>query len=669
VNRARAALLVGALLTAVFVPPLVAAANAAPSLRGTDPVRRAVVFVVPGMPFATAMGVPAFRQLARAGGAGLMTTAVPSGGGRGSSSYLTVGAGTPLADAAAPERALMMQALGASGVACSADPGHPLDLMVETAGAGGPCVPGFRPSSPGLGAIEVHALAGVPRALGAAVRASVRRLAPVRTLVVVVAPTPSPAMDAAGDEVTPLFVADGLPAGLFPVNGPMHGLTSSSTRRDGLVSNTDVATTALRAFGVPVPSEMNGNPIGVTDGPAPFALSRLQLQHRRIRFPVQMIELGLVVAAGLVAIGALLWVNARGGISPGAAAAVRFMGVAGMALPLVLLAGGWLPRLTYGFVIPYLVLGPVALAALATYVRWPGPYPAFGFIGALGLGFFALDLLTGAHALRVPLQGGVMFDGVRFFGMPNFAISPLLASALFVAAGLATGWGTALLLAAGLMAGWPSLGADVGGSITLFVAAGLWFAIRRAGGRLRPSGLVVTALVAVGGLTIVLLANRFLAGSPTHGTRFVERTTASFGTLFATIADRLGLGVRLVASDLAVLIPLVGLVVILWLAVRRPGRLVVGLADDRWRDTVGVLAGAALLSYMVNDTGSTAASPAFLYGMVAILVPTVTAFAGGRSGAVGSAEATAERSRADRPGGSGRRREAGEVGRGLGTGR
>ena len=221
-----------------------------------------------------------------------------------------------------------------------------------------------------------------------------------------------------------------------------------------------------------------------------------------------------------------------------------------------------------------------------------------------------------------------MFDGARFFGLPNFAISPLLASALFVAAGLSTGWGTAVLVAAGLLAGWPSLGADVGGSITLFAAAGLWFAIRRTGGRLRPSGVAIAAAVTVAGLGVVLLVSR-LSGTPTHATRFVERTGSRLASAFSTVGERLGVGVRLVARDPAVLLPLIGLVVILWLAVRRPGILRRGLADRRWRNTIGVLIAAALVSYVVNDTGSTAAAPAFLYAMVAILVPTVTALADG----------------------------------------
>ncbi len=641
-TRGRAGLLLVTLVVPVALGSnlSLAARAPAPATAGeASQVGRAVLFVLPGMSFAQAMTVPEFRQLARAGGAGLMTTAVPRGGdGRGSSRYLTIGAGSPIADRGSSERALMMQALGATGVEdCAvsafqpeADPADRLDLMVLTADGGGPCAQ-TRPTPPDPAhppaGIDVIALAGSPDELGRGVRAHVERLPAVPTFVMVLVPLPSPAMDAAGDEVTPLIVARGLPAGLFPANGPMHGLTSDSTRQPGLVANTDVAPTVLDAFGVAAPAEMDGQPVRVA-GDAPFGLYAKQMDVRRIRFPVQMLELAVVVLAGIAAIAGLIWVNARRRISARAAAALRFMALAGAALPVVVLAGGLLPRFTYGVVVPYVLLAPVALAALAAFVRFPGPCPPLRFIGMVGLVFIAGDLLTGSHALRLPLEGGVLFDGVRFFGLPNFGISPLLASALFVAAGLSLGWGTALLAGAGLLAGWPSLGADIGGSITLFVAAGLWFAIRHDGGTVRPSGLAIAALFAVAGLGAVLAANRFLAAKPTHGTRFVERAAGSLGTFLSTIVDRLGVGVRLVASDVAVLIPLLGLFVLFWLTVRRPGCLAIGLADDRWRTAIVVLIVAALVSYVVNDTGSTAASPAFLYAMVGILVPTLDAFAG-----------------------------------------
>src|SRR3989442_772647 len=83
--------------------------------------------------------------------------------------------------------------------------------------------------------------------------------------------TPSREMLAHNDELTPIVVADGTPASLFDRHGPIHTLTSDTTRRDGVVSNEDVAPSILRYLGLNVPSNMNGAPIRFArDAPAPF---------------------------------------------------------------------------------------------------------------------------------------------------------------------------------------------------------------------------------------------------------------------------------------------------------------------------------------------------------------------------------------------------------------
>ena len=73
----------------------------------------------------------------------------------------------------------------------------------------------------------------------------------------------------------------------------------------------------------------------------------------------------------------------------------------------------------------------------------------FRFLGAAGLAFVVLDALLGWRGARIPLLGGTMFDGVRFYGLPNSFIALLLASAMFVAAGMGSFGGFLLLLASG----------------------------------------------------------------------------------------------------------------------------------------------------------------------------------------------------------------------------
>src|SRR5439155_14453825 len=211
-----------------------------------------------------------------------------------------------------------------------------------------------------------------------------------RLLVMVISPMPSTDMDARGDEVTPLLMAEGTNLRLVGGMSPPYALRSDTTRQAGLVANVDVAPTILAFFGIPIPSEMDGQPIRVTDDPAPFRLHRLHLEQRRIRFPIQLAEVAFVSGAGAVAIGALL-LAARRRLPPRLTGPLRFMALCGASLPTPLMLGGVLPRLTYWVVVPFLVVSVVALAALARWARWPGPLGPFTFLGVIGLAVVIVD--------------------------------------------------------------------------------------------------------------------------------------------------------------------------------------------------------------------------------------------------------------------------------------
>src|SRR4029077_13487734 len=203
------------------------------------------------------------------------------------------------------------------------------------------------------------------------------------------------------------------------------------------------------------------------------------------------------------------------------------------------------------------------LAWAAGHAPGRGAMSPFVALGAAGLVFLAVDLALGSVGLRIPLLGGTMFDGSRYYGLPNAFESTLLASGLFVATRFDPLRGGILLFACGLLAGFPSLGADVGGSIVLFTAAGLWWQLRSRG-RLRWREAAVSLGVAGAGLPVVLIANRLFATEPTHITRFVQTGGSSATSGLDVIRHRLAAGFRQVGESPASLIPLLGLPVVLW---------------------------------------------------------------------------------------------------------
>lgn len=638
-KRARAVLLAAAL--AALLAPGVALAGQG---RGPLPVAsglRVVVVVEDRVSFEQLLGTPPFDRLGATGGAGLMTTKTV--GGRTPSSYLTIENGALTAPGS--RRRALSGALRREGLSvCVA--GDPVGRLPPPASVWGPpCRTAGAADRAGVlfvdggRTLQADLLARAGLSAGPALdptnalRREGRALANLlaadgaKTLVMVVSPSTSLAMDRVGDEVTPLVIGEGRGATALAGSGPVGALTSATTRTDGVVANVDVAPTILRWLGVPIPPSMDGEPITVTDGAAPFALHRLHLEQRRTRLPVALGIVAFIAAAGMAGIAVLLAMAKRGDVSPRVRSGMGFLTLAATSVLLVILGGGLLPHMTYPWVVPYVVVTTAALAWLAGRTKG-GPLAPFVFLGLGALLFVVIDALFGGNAFRVPLYGSTIFDGARFYGISNTFIMLVVASALFVAVHVERPGGAALVFAAGLFMGFPRLGINVGGSIALFAAAGTWWAITA--GRPRTWGNVlwgaaVTAGTTSMGLAIVLLANRYLPGTPTHATRFVERAGGDAGYGAHTVLRRLTVGFSQFGHVPAAWIPIVGLPIVLALVLWKPGPIGRGYTGvPRWRDATVTIILAAVVAYFANDTGVAAAAPAFLYAMAMMVYAALT---------------------------------------------
>jgi hypothetical protein len=115
------------------------------------------------------------------------------------------------------------------------------------------------------------------------------------------------------------------------------------------------------------------------------------------------------------------------------------------------------------------------------------------------------------------------------------------------------------------------------------------------------------------------LVSRYAPGAPTHATHLVERGGGRIGSLLSSARHRLGVGIHQLLSFPEAFAPLLGLPVVAWLAVTRRGPFGAAFADERLRHVMATIAAAAVLAYFANDTGLTAASPMFIYGMTIAL--------------------------------------------------
>jgi hypothetical protein len=381
-------------------------------------------------------------------------------------------------------------------------------------------------------------------------------------------------------------------------------LTSDSTRIDGYVLSTDVAPTILDHFGVPIPTEMGGQPIyseGSLDVAAIDSLGdRMEVISSR-RGPV----IGLNIVIWLLALGLVALFSRGRLVRP----AVRVAGLAIVYLPLVLLLGAALEPGETSERLLVLLLCPVL--AVATLVLLRG-YRALAVASAATVLAYAVDVIAGSPLTSLSLLGPNPGLGVRFYGIGN-ELEALLA--VLVVAG--TGAGLAAFVpnvpprtsslvfgAVGLVAAFVfaagRFGADVGAAIVFPVGA-IVAAMAVAGRGRRP---LLLAVVAAPAAVLALLALvDLLSGANAHLTRSVL-DAGGLGDLADVAQRRLQLSAHSFARPvLLAFLPLVILIALL--AYLRRDRLRVWLAGApaMRAGLTGALAATAI-GTLANDSGA-----------------------------------------------------------------
>jgi hypothetical protein len=544
---------------AVVVASLLLCSPASAAIDPGDPV--AMLFRVPGVSFEELLATPEIASLARAGGAGLLVY-----------------------QASLPAR------LG--GVRRATSPnGRFQEFFVPPRAFGG--------------------IDGVAEEIARIVQASPHE----RLLVIVTSLETSAAMRSAKDELHPIVVAAGAPDELFRDTGAPGSLTSDSTRRSGVVIDGDIRPTVSEFIHRPLSEAEVGSAIEIIPGPPPFELHERYLAQRRMYVPIGTAG-GIYLA--IVGLGAIA-ILALGSRVPRSVRRIFGWGCLSVAaLATALLAAGHLPDLSYATVVPFVALVTVfGTLAFAPLEHRDVPLIPAG-IGIAVLAYFAVEAILAWTAALTPFVGGSELDGGRFYGLPNVFIGLLIGASLWIAHRLRTVAGFGLLVGVALVAGLPYLGANLGGGVSLFAAAGLWLAIRDRGrlGVWKSIGVFV-GVTMLG--TALILAAHAISPFETHITRFEEQA-GGLGGLLERIGDRLQVGFDLIARNPFALIPVLGLPIAIAAVLRPPAALRPSLQrSPAWRDAILVTLLAGAVAYLVNDSGPAAAGLAFGLGLGGLL--------------------------------------------------
>ena len=431
----------------------------------------------------------------------------------------------------------------------------------------------------------------------------------------------------------PAATSDRAFAALTPVIFAVPGgepalLTSPSTRRLGLVVNTDVAATVLDYFALPTPPDSVGRAITATHarGDAVAALMKdlarndaLEAARRpvaRTYATVAAILLWLCVVMFILGERAPRWSRAL----------VRGLLLVCLAAPAAaLLIGAYpdpIPPLTMGGATVGLAILIAFLAAASTGWR-AGDGALAGVVAVL----LVADLLLGARMLHWSTLSYSAAAGARFYGVGNEYGGVLLGGALVAAAALLRGdtgdsRGWRALAAFGLLVlaavvGWPQLGANLGMALSCAVGFAV-FAIYLMRHRFSWVDVVAVPVAVVGLAVIIVVVDLFLTkGKATShvGLLVQEIRAQGVAPLVDVIVRKLGMSVMLIHTSLWTNVTLGASAVLVAAVVTRPRALFEALAARPWMTpaVVSCVIGAAA-AIVLNDSGILAAAMALLYG-------------------------------------------------------
>ena len=406
-----------------------------------------------------------------------------------------------------------------------------------------------------------------------------------------------------------------LPSGIA-APGIRGQLRSATTRRNGLISATDVAPSVLRALGIAMPDDMQGEPIegrGRADAHAVEEMdARLAVVSSRRGVTLQWF------ACAWLLLLALLQVR-RG--EPGVRAAVRIGLLAALWIPGLALLGAALEpsRLMEAALVG---AGAVVLGALTDLLaRWP---LAPAIPAAVVFVAHAIDLAFGSSLIGRSMAGPNPAGGARFFGIGN-ELEAILSCSVLLGAGAMLAWRAArgsvdaqaspdppavpdarraplafavtAVTAAGIM-GAGRLGADVGAVITLGAggAAAVIAALPDPPSRRVIALGVAAPVIAIGALIALDLAT----GGGAHLTRSVVDANGS-GDLVDVVRRRFQGSFSTLKKPGWLTAFVIALSAVMWLAARRR-RLLEGLSKPLAAALTGTWF-AVVVGAISNDSG------------------------------------------------------------------
>ncbi len=380
-------------------------------------------------------------------------------------------------------------------------------------------------------------------------------------------------------------------------------LTSDSTRMRGYVASTDLAPSVLGRLGIPVPSEMTGEPIR-TDGGADAAHVQ-ELQDRlAVIGPRRAPVIGLSVLAWVLLTALAGAAFRRDGLRVGLTVLAATLAL----VPAVLFVCA---ALEPSELAERLIVG-IGCPVLAALTLWLAPgMRGLAVAAAVSVIAYGADVVAGSELTELSLIGPNPAGGVRFYGIGN-ELEATFAALVPIATGAAlAGWAPRasrrLAAMAFALTGLAAIavfapgrfGADVGAAIGISFGAAIAIGVCVGARRRRWIWVILAPLAALAVLVCVDLA----LGGNAHLTRTVLRA-GGLGDLGQVFQRRLELSAHSFSryASSAILWIVIALIVA-GVAQWRRIRAWFGARQAAWAGFVGAV-GATVAGTLANDSGA-----------------------------------------------------------------
>lgn len=302
------------------------------------------------------------------------------------------------------------------------------------------------------------------------------------THLYLIAPSPPRAFGREGILTTPIFRWQ---------SPPQPGLlTSATTRRPGIVANTDFLPSILEELDVAAQSDVAGRPWHVLGSPK--ALDHVIQQYETIRTVhlqrLPVLQPYFFIVLGTFAVGATLTVATRRGVlfwNHRINAVWKGFLAALAALPLGLLLLTLFPPAPLGVTAVRLIVLIGILAASSALLAGRHPWHSLGVIAVATVVVVSIDIVAGAPLMQGSLLGYDPVAGSRYYGVGNEYMGVLIGAALLGSAfyleraqrdkadvSRQRKWIPGIVLGAiAVLMAHPRLGINVGGAISAAAAA------------------------------------------------------------------------------------------------------------------------------------------------------------------------------------------------------